>query len=201
MKFKYLKDHLLNSMHSDVAIDCDCCGDVAICHLPNHGGLTLKHGSEYLEKICYGCIYSGKLIEIGTILCGINQFALFETLKAQYPTKSYPEILELKERIQSEIESKTPQVLTVNNFYWPKLGDDFAQFIGYASKPFLKELSKTGNGELFFTTYKSKNSNENLSWEMLPETVIKGVKEAITLDFVGHVFKGINSDEYLIVVD
>lgn len=196
MEFKYLKNHTLNTLNSVQPIICDCCGTKDICHLPFYGGLNLNNGDEFFEKICYQCIYSGKLIKTETILCGINQMALFESLKNQYPHKNYNELVQLKSEIQPNLESKTPQIKTFNE-YWPIIGEDFGQFIGFASQALLTSLTK-GEGLAFFDKYRNPLVGY-YSWKELPKNIINGIHEALELGDVLHVFRGVSSEEYCIL--
>lgn len=201
MNFKYLDNHMINSLHSKEEIKCDVCNEMKICHLPANGGLTKKMVPELIEQVCYACIHKGRLVDTDTVLCPIDQMTFFEDLQKMNSDKSYNEILAIKDVLQSEIESKTPQIQTVNEFYWPRLDNDFAKFIGFVSKTFLHDLSN-GDGADFYKSYLAPISDEMYSiveFSELPDQFIIGIEEALKLSPVGHVFKSLSRDNYIIV--
>ena len=198
MKFKYFdKAEIFVGLREELTI-CDTCGVEKFCF-----DAEGYYGTDELISICPDCLESGQLNSKDTFTCNSDKAELKRQLEILNPNLTSNEIFTLVETKTLELEKRTPQLVTWQDWSWPCSDGDYCKFIGYGSKIFFSELAKNINVEDFFKNsfYDTLLFNDNLWTEAVPEEAIKNYEDSNKFSTLFYVFKSLSSDKIITLWD
>ena len=198
--FKYFADYERLAGLDAVQKECSICREQKNCFC---GAL---YGTERTDRVCVDCLTGDRLAGRDIMTnCG-NRVELVEQLSLLNPSASEDERTRLADLRSNELEKRTPHLITWQDMDWPCLDGDYAQFIGYGSKPMFASLDSGGDGraalqrhihpELYHTV------DDGFWIEMVPDKIIKDYSDTEQYSALIYVFRSVvNRSNYLILWD
>ena len=198
MTFKYYDKPELFTGLRDTKTTCDTCGQEKFCF-----DAEAYFGREDLTSVCPQCLSSGQLNDRNAFTCSGDFEELKRQLKILNPTLSDSEVERIGQQKTTELEKKTPHLVTWQDWFWPCADGDYCKFIGFGSKPFYKSLAVDLPTEDFFkNSFYDKSSYFDYLWqEVVPNKEIKNYEDSNNYGTLFYVFKSLNSDNILTIWD
>jgi uncharacterized protein CbrC (UPF0167 family) len=199
VKFKYFKNPKAFAVFTEKRVNCDICQKKERCYDGN-----AFYGEEILEGVCHQCLIRGKLEGTGIFANDADVEALFDQMIRLNPDTPKEELLQLAKAKIAEIELQTPPVLSWDDWQFPALDGDFAEFVSIVSQENMNELAPDGNGLAFLEKYIRIEEENPIDietlWKQLPETRIERIEQT-NHQCLAYLFKSLHSDTYLIIWD
>lgn len=108
------------------------------------------HGIEHIDFVCEECLAAGRLADKEQTTNEGDLEGLQEQLKQRHLELGDGEIAKLVQQRTEELEQRTPNLLTWQDWFWPAHCGDYCRFIKDAGKPDLIALAPDGDGKAFF---------------------------------------------------
>ena len=151
-EFRYFADpHGPNSTWMDDPQECEICGET------RRGYEGTYYGEEDVEFVCEPCLVSGRLAERNLTTNEGDAAALLDQLGERAGR--------LAEERRSELEQRTPHLVTWQDWFWPAHCGDFCRFERRVGRHELTALAPDGDGHRFYLDHLAE---EPLDWELLP---------------------------------
>jgi uncharacterized protein len=142
--FRYFRDPHHFSTYTEEPQTCDICGR------DRPGYEAPFYGEEDLDFVCEKCLASGRLAEQDCTTNSVDRSNLQTQIEAAEPGLAKDEIDARVEQIASEVEERTPGIVTWQDFVWPAHCGDCCIFIKEVGKKDLNALAPNGGGQAFF---------------------------------------------------
>lgn len=126
---------------------CDLCGREE----PRYDGAY--YGSQNIEFICEQCLATGRLKDLDISTNEGDIGALRAQLRELQPQLSDEEREQLVRERTAELEHRTPQIMTWQDWFWPAHCGDYCQFIKEVGQPEITRLSPDGDGPAFLAAH------------------------------------------------
>ncbi len=199
MKFKYFNNPKAFAVFTEKRVKCDICKKKERCY----DGEAF-YGEEIVEGVCHQCLIRGKLEGTGIFANDADVEALFDQMVSLNTDTPKEKLLQLAKAKISELELQTPPVLSWDDWKFPALDGDFAEFISIVSQENMNELATDGNGLAFLKKYirieEDNLINPEILWDQLPEKKIERIEQT-NHQCLAYLFKSLHSEQYLIIWD
>ena len=201
MTFKYFDKPEIHTGLLETKITCDICGQEKICF-----DAEAFYGNDTINSICPDCLSSGQLVDRDIFTCDGDIKELIRQLKDLNPLLTETEVNELATLKTTELEKKTPKLVTWQDWSWPCADGDYCKFIGYGSKPFYNSLATNTTGKDIFSNslyYNLKDDSDvDYLWDdFMPETEVTDYNESNELSTLFYVFRSLNSEKIITIWD
>jgi uncharacterized protein CbrC (UPF0167 family) len=201
MEFKYFENPEIFSVISDENVCCDLCNKDKICFEAD-----LFYGEEEIDFICPECLQSSALKIKDITTCEADISELKRQIKNKNQNLSDQEIHELALLKTEELETKTPMLVSWQDWFWPCSEGDYCKFIGYGSKDLYQSLSNSESAQQFFSDSiyfsQKEESDCNYLWEaVLPQKAIKNYQDSENYGTLFYVFKSLHTDKIVTIWD
>jgi uncharacterized protein CbrC (UPF0167 family) len=144
MSFRHFQYPHRFSTYTDEEQHCDLCNQVR----PGYRGPF--YGRQRIEFVCEECLVRGKLATVGATTNEGAVASLREQLENMHPNFDEERIQEQVQRRTTELEHRTPHLVTWQDLSWPAHCGDYCRFVKEVGKPDLNGLAPDGNGQRFF---------------------------------------------------
>lgn len=189
--FRYFLDPHHFSSYCDSGEVCPFCGLVR----PGYDGGFYGEADAY-EFICEVCLLGGKLTEKGLTL---NEGAdLRSGLRQRHPELAGPEAAMLAQERTTELEQRTPAVMSWQYLIWPDHCGDFCCYIKEAGKLDMEKLAPDGDGRAFFKAHLDEQRRDDI-WETVRPDL--PVDNAVGHSVGVYLFQCCHCNEYIILWD
>lgn len=145
--FRYFARPHAFSHYQDEPRQCDICGR----ERTGYAGPFYCTGD--LEFVCEECLATGKLSDYDASTNDGDIGALQEQLEALYPEMGDEERQALARDRTDELEQRTPNMLTWQDWFWPAHCGDYCRFIKEVGVPDLVALAPDADGIAFFAAH------------------------------------------------
>ena len=200
MPYKYFKYPSRYAVLTDEAVSCEICKETKICL-----DATAFYSEDEHEAVCEDCLKAGRLTEINAFTNDGDVEQLFDQLKALLPESSHELLLLDAKDKTTELELQTPPLVSWQDWQFPALDGDYAQFLSFASHQDLNKLAEDGDGRAFLEKYLLEELQEHTDfdrlWKAIPEKRIKNVAASNNFPVLAYIFKSCHSSNYVIVWD
>lgn len=200
MTFKYFDKPEIFTGLRDSVTTCDTCGQEKLCF-----DAEVFVGGEDITSICPDCLVTGQLSDRDIFTCNGDITELKRQIKSLNPSLTDSEIDDIANQKTTELEKKTPHLVTWQDWNWPCCDGDYCKFIGYGSKPFYNSLAIKMTGKDLFKDsfyYNLKgDSNVEYLWDIVPENEVKDYNDSNELSTLFYVFISLNSDKIITIWD
>jgi len=95
-----------------------------------------------VDRLCEGCLRSGRLAELDLATCTGDAAALRKQLAEARPDLIGTELDALVQARTAELEQRTPCLITWQDFFWPAHCGDYCVFVEELGKPEIVELAR-----------------------------------------------------------
>ena len=154
--FRYFRNPHRFSTYSERLQACDLCRETK----PGYRGPF--YGSGRAEFVCEGCLAVGKLAEQGLATNDGDVGALRRQLHDLNPALDEERCERLVRERTTELERRTPHLVTWQDFEWPAHCGDYLCFIEEVGQPDLNALAQDGDGCSFLATHLHEQYREQL---------------------------------------
>jgi len=171
-----------------------------VCKMVGLGYSGPFYGEKDIEFVCEECLLSGKLAEVGVFANSGNVRSLREQLEKLHSEFDENQVKDLVERRNSELEHRTPNIVTWQDFEWPAHCGDYCCFIKEVGKPELDSLASNGDGQSFFAEHLI-DGGVNIAdiWQSIRPDEPKDNTVAYSVGV--YLFQCLHCDEYMIFWD
>ncbi len=200
MAYKYFKYPSRYAVLTDEPIACEICKKKQICL-----DATAFYSKDEIEAICENCLKAGRLPEIEACSNDADVEELFDQLIHLHPNKKRETLLQEAKAKTDELEFRTPPLVSWQDWKFPALDGDYAQFVCFGSKHEYNKYAPDGDGKAFFEKWllddlREFTNFENL-WRAVPENRIRTVSQSNDFSLLTYLFKSLHSEQYVIVWD
>jgi uncharacterized protein CbrC (UPF0167 family) len=142
--FRYFASPHQFSTYAEELQQCQLCGRVRA------GYKGPYYGVEHIDFVCEECLIVGRLADKNQITNEGDLEALQTQLKQRYPELTAEEVAQLAQQRTEELERRTPNLLTWQDWFWPAHCGDYCRFIKEVGKPDLVAIANDRDGKGFF---------------------------------------------------
>jgi uncharacterized protein CbrC (UPF0167 family) len=147
--FRYFRAPHHFSSYDPAGKRCPLCG---LVRLGYEGGFHDPVEHDDLGYICEVCLAAGRLGAKGlTLNDGYRD--LSPALKERHPELSQAQIEALSQSRRSELEQRTPAIMTWQDLWWPAHCGDYCCYVKEAGQQDFNRLASDGDGLSFFRTH------------------------------------------------
>jgi uncharacterized protein CbrC (UPF0167 family) len=161
--FRYFDHPHQFSTYRSEPESCSICGT----ERSGYGGPFYGYDDE-TDFVCEECLASGRLAEHRLWTNSGDQAALERQLRNLQPPLDEEALQALKSERTDELERRTPEVMTWQDFNWPAHCGDYCRFVKEVGIPDLERLAPDGDGLRFFASHCEDIENIEHAREVWP---------------------------------
>lgn len=198
IEFKYFADYERLVGLNETPSEC------SICHEQKHclgGGL---YGTDRIERVCATCLANHCLFGRDIQSNNGNRRQLSEQLRTLNPSASEVQLKQIADTRTRELEQTTPHLITWQDMDWPCLDGDYAQFIGYGSKPLLTSMDHGNDGKAALQRFihpELKSTIDDEFWrDMVPDKVINDFSDTEQYGTLLYVFRSLTDSVNFVIM-
>ena len=200
MAYKYFKYPARYAVLQSEAAACSICEETKVCL-----ETTPFYIEEEVDAICEDCLKGGRLPEIGACANDADVEQLFDQLEALFPEKTTEELLKEAKIKTDELELRTPPLVSWQEWKFPAIDGDYAQFVCFGSKRDYNKFASDGDGKKLLADSIIEELLEftdvDAIWKTLPDKQIKTVEQSNDYPLLVYIFKSLHTEKYVTVWD
>jgi uncharacterized protein CbrC (UPF0167 family) len=147
-RFRYFEHPHQFSTYRQAPETCGICGN----ERSSYGGPFYGPGKR-LDFVCEECLAGGRLAERGLSINEADLAALKKQLRERQPPLDEDTLQAVVRERATEVEQRTPHLVTWQYFVWPAHCGDYCRFVREIGVPDLNHLAPNGDGLAFFAAH------------------------------------------------